>query len=761
MVFVMKKHILIFFVFIQCFLGYAQTTDIRLNQIGYYTRCSKLAIVKNASAGPFYIALPDLSDSLFTGTLSAAATWTPSNESVRVADFSAFDVPGDYVVVVPGLGRSFTFTVGPNVHASVNKASLKGFYYQRCGTALLAAHAGTWARAAGHITPDNNVTILPSAAGPTRVAGNTFASQKGWYDAGDYNKYIVNSGISTYTLLAAYEHYPSYYDTLNVNIPESGNALPDLLDEIKWNLDWMLTTQDPADGGVYNKVTNANFDGVVMPSAANNTRYFCAKGSAATFDFAAVMATAYRVYLPYNAAFATQCLNAAVAAYTWGTANPNVTFNNPGAQGGYPAINTGGYGDGTLTDEREWAATELYISTLNDTYYANSFKNANYYGLPGWPNVRTLGLMSLLHHRKNLTAVGFADTTNMKAKLFALADPWRTTAQTSAYRVAMVNGDFYWGSNGQAANQGMILLQAYNLTKDPTYFTAAISSLDYLNGRNATTFAFVTGHGDKTPMHIHHRPSEADGITDPVPGLLAGGPNTDAQGDCGAATYPSSTYKALAYQDSWCSYSTNEIAINWNAPYVYLSGAVEAVNPCRGGALPVNMITLSATRVASNVLVSWTTVSEQSNDQFIIQRSSDGKSFHAVGNVKGNGNTDAFIHYEFIDDNPLDADSYYRIVQVDFDGTKSHSEIVSVQFSDSRLFVYPNPSPGSFTVECTGGLMGEIVIDNIAGKNILKEKVNALEPFKRNYDLSDLPEGIYILSIRSSEKNFVKRIIIQ
>lgn len=744
------------------FLGYAgwsQTTDIRLNQIGFYTNCSKIAVVKNAGAVSFYIALPGSTTALFTGTLSAAATWTPSGESVRIADFSAFNTPGNYELVVTGLGRSFPFAINPKVHLAVNKASIKAFYYQRASTALLATHAGTWARAAGHA--DNNVIILPSAAGPTRVAGNTFPSPKGWYDAGDYNKYIVNSGITTYTLLAAYEHYKAYYDTLNLNIPESGNSMPDLLDEIKWNLDWMLTVQDPADGGVYNKVTNANFDGMVMPNAATNPRYFCAKGTAATFDFAAVMAVASRVYQSYDPAFATQCLNASIAAYNWGIGNPNIAFNNPGASGGYPAVSTGGYGDGNFTDEREWAASELYITTLNNTYYTNSFKNTNTYGIPGWPNVRTLGLMSLVHHRKNLIAVGFADTTNMKAKIVSLADPLRTNAQTTAYRVAMANGDFFWGSNAQAANQGMILLQAYNFTKDLTYFTSALSSLDYLNGRNGTTYSFVTGHGDKTPMHIHHRPTEADGITAPIPGFLAGGPNPSNQNDdCGAAMYPS-TQRALSYLDDECSYSTNEIAINWNAPYVYLSGAIEALNPCPSSTLPVTLVSLAATKEEETVALRWVTSSEKNNDYFLIEKSLDGEHFSLLGKIEGNGNSDLVNHYQWHDKEAAYGFNYYRIVQIDFDGSKNYSTIVSVEFSEAGLYIYPNPSSSSVTLEFSEGIKGEISLQDVTGKNIYREQVNQTDHFSKTYDWGILPRGIYLLVLNTDKQKLVRKIILQ
>jgi endoglucanase len=634
----MKKRLLILLLFLGLVFktfgvppGFTLNTNIRLNQVGFYPLCSKVGIVAgNPAAGNFTIVSNSTGATVYTGTLGASATWTFSNETVRAADFSAFSTPGTYVLAV-GTTCSYPFVIANNVFHAANKASIKAYYFQRDGIALTAPYAGVYARAAGHLTQDNAVVILPSAAGPTRTAGQTFASQKGWYDAGDYNSYIVNSGISTYTLLATYEHFSSYFDTLNLNIPESGGTLPDILDEIKWNLDWMLTMQDPADGGVYNKKTNANFDGFVMPNAATTTRYFCAKGTAATFDFAAVMAAAYRIYKPFNLAYANQCLAAAQQAYTWGIANPNVTFNNPGASGGYPAVGTGGYGDGNFTDEREWAATELYIATLdNATYYGNSFKNATAYGIPSWPNVRTLGLISLVFNRKKLNATGFADTTNMKAKIISLATPLQTHQSTaSAYQVAMgqggAGGDFIWGSNSQAANQGMILLTAFEINKTTSFWIAALANLDYLLGRNATTYSFLTGYGSNPTMNPHHRPSEADGIVNPVPGLLAGGPQATSANE-GGCTY-AFTNPATKYNDNVCSYTTNEIAINWNAPFAFLSAAIQVLNPCSPINLPVTLLDFQANASNNDVLVKWTTTNEINNDYFDVERSADGIHF--------------------------------------------------------------------------------------------------------------------------------------
>lgn len=551
-------------------------SDIRINQLGYYTDCNKTAIIAGTPSGnTFYIKSADLGTTYYTGTLSAASTWSFSNESVRKADFSSFNTPGNYRIDVPGVGASYTFKIGAKIHHTLGKAALKYYYYNRGSTSIPATHGGAWSRNGGHY--DNSVQIHWSAASAGRPSGTVVNSAKGWYDAGDYNSYVVNSGITTYTLLSAYEHFKSYYDTIHLNIPESGNSMPDILDEIKWNLDWMLTMQDPGDGGVYHKKTSADFDGIVMPDASTGTRYLVAKSTAATFDFAAVMAVAYRVYKAHNLTFANQCLTASQNAYNWGLANPSVFYSNPSG------INTGVYGDGNVSDEKEWAATELYIATLNNTYYSNSYKSTNGYYIPSWGDVRTLGLLSLIHHRKALTSTGFADTTSMKSKMIAISNTYSNHWNTgSAYKVAMGGGgnnDFIWGSNAVAANIGMVLLATYEFSGVTNYYLAALSNMDYLLGRNATAYCFVGGFGSKQVKNPHHRISAADGISDPVPGMLAGGPNTDFTSDCSGG-YPSTSYKASCYQDDWCSFSTNEIAINWNAPLVFLAAGLEAIKSC-------------------------------------------------------------------------------------------------------------------------------------------------------------------------------------
>ena len=728
------------------------TSDIRLNQIGFYPNCSKVAIFKGTPSGTnFYVRSLDLTTTYYTGTVSASSTWSFSAESVRAADFSSFNTPGTYRIDIPGVGCSYSFTIANKIFNLVNKTALKAYYQNRSSTATTTPYAGVWARAMGH--PDLSVQIHSSAASAGRPAGTVVSSPGGWYDAGDYNSYVVNSGISTYTLLAAYEHYKSYYDTLNSNIPESGGTYPDILDEIKWNLDWMLTMQDPGDSGVYHKKTCAAFDAFIMPSASTCQRYLVGKGSAAAFDFAAVMATAYRVYKPYNPTYANTCLKAAKGAYKWGVANPNVSFSNPGG------ISTGEYGDGSLGDEMEWAASELYISTLNNTYYTNSFKNGNSYGVPDWATVRTLGLYSLVFHRKELTSVGSADTTNMKNKLTNLADTYKNHQMSgSAYRVAMGaggGGDFAWGSNAVAANQGMLLMQAYEVTKNIDYYNAGIANLDYLLGRNATTYNFVTGFGTTQVMNPHHRQSYADGIVNPVPGFLAGGPQNGATGDgCANNGNP-----ALAYVDMQPCYTKNEVAINWNAPFVFLSAAPEAISPC-GIALPVSLFEFTGELKEDKVKLLWLTATEVNNKGFIIERSSDGEKFAPIGFVNGK-NGYSIQEYNYTDASPIKGIGYYRLKQEDNDGQISYSGIISVDNNHEFVKVYPNPAKDEINISIQQGSYS-LVISDMSGRVILEDNiVNAEALISKSYHVSQLNAGMYVLQVRSADQVKSIKILIE
>ncbi len=532
--------------------------NIRLNQVGFYTYGPKTAVIVSPKTWYFYIKSTDLRQTYYRGELSDTRYWKSSGDSVKIADFSDFTKEGTYVLFVSGIGTSYQFTISGKVNYELSRGLIRHFYYQRASTDLLPTYAGKWSRRAGHY--DTKIIIHPSAASPGRAAGSVYPSPKGWYDAGDYGKYIVNAGISTYQLLLLYEQFSEYFDTLFLNIPESKNGVPDLLDEIKWELDWMLTMQDPYDGGVYHKLTGKTFIGDMMPEAAKEDRYFIGKSTTAAFDFAAVCAVAYRIYKKFYPSFADSCLNAAKYAYKWGLNNPDALFrSNP------EDVVTGAYNDHNANDEYQWASWELYIATGNSVYQDSAIGKKTSYGIPSWQTVSTLGMYSMALVKNDSFAV---------SKVYGLADGLLKKISSHPFKTSAES--FYWGSNGNVANEGMAMLVAFLISKDCKYLEGAIHSLDYLLGRNGPGYSFVTGFGTRSAMNPHHRPSVADGIVEPVPGFLVGGPNKDyTEGECVSAIYPYETAKR--WVDLSCSYSTNEVAINWNAPAAFLAGGIEAI----------------------------------------------------------------------------------------------------------------------------------------------------------------------------------------
>lgn len=525
---------------------------IHLNQLGYLPEGNKTAVVIGSSE-TFSIEECESKAVVFEGELGEAKYWDASGEMVRIADFSAIKSTGSYRVVV-GASRSHRFDIDRDVFAEVSSASVKAFYYHRASTALEEKHAGIYARTAGHA--DNEVGIHASAASESRPEGTMISSPKGWYDAGDYNKYIVNSAITVASMMSAFEHFPQTAGSLDLNIPESGDDTPDLLDEIRWNLDWMLTMQDPDDGGVYHKLTTKNFCGMIMPEEDTADRWVVMKTTPATLDFAAVMAQASRIYKPYDAEFSERCLSAAIKAWEWAQDHPEVRYDQP------EDIKTGAYDQprGPLTDERFWAATELSITT--GVQYEAQIPVPMV--VPEWRDGAALAAMNLMHHKPD---------ESVKKVFLVLADSLLNEQVHSAYAVS--NDYFRWGSTSDFLNQAMVLYYAYKVTDRTEYKHAAQSTFDWVLGKNPLGLSFVTGFGERTSQFIHHRPSEADDISEPQPGWVVGGPNPQNKEDCGAEAY-TSPYPAMAYLDQLCSYATNEIAINWNGVFVYVSIALDA-----------------------------------------------------------------------------------------------------------------------------------------------------------------------------------------
>jgi endoglucanase len=534
----------------------AMDEKILIPQTGYQTGMQKIAIIR-VQADSFKIMSPTGSVQ-FRGKLSEKKYWSFSDERVQWADFSEFNTAGKFRIMIPGTTLSREITINADPFESIAHASVKALYYNRCSYPVSEKWGGKWHRAAGH--PDTHVLVHQSAVSEGRPEGFVLSSPGGWYDAGDYNKYIVNSGISTYTLLLAYEFFPAYWKHADLNIPESSNTVPDILDEALFNLRWMLTMQD-TDGGVYHKLTTKAFEPFVMPDKTNEPRYVVQKSTAAGLDFAATMAHASILFSDFAKelpGLSDSCRRAADKAWKWCLKNPHVIYKQPAD------ISTGEYGDGDIRDEWFWAGTEM--SFLSGFAYPDSLLGKLAFKTPSWNSVATLGLLTTLKNGHI--------SPELQSKcgeiLYKYVDKLVNVSESAGYPISLDH--FAWGSNSDVVNEGMLKTVAYILTKNDKYLESALQDMYYITGVNPTGYCYITGIGEKSPMNIHHRPSGSDGIVEPVPGFLAGGPNTVVFVDCPDAIR--SKLPALSYVDELCSYSTNEIAINWNTPLAFLAGAL-------------------------------------------------------------------------------------------------------------------------------------------------------------------------------------------
>ena len=566
------------------FLGLLSTSctsaqSIKVNQVGYYPSETKVAVIEPTVTAKSFVLKDAKGKKVWSGK-AVRTSISPFTQKVRqVVDFSTVKTPGTYTFVAGKEEQKVV--IKENAFADVAKAAMKAFYLQRTGMPIEAKYAGAYARPAAHM--DDKVVVHPSAASPLRPAGTVISSPYGWYDAGDFNKYIVNSGFTIGVLLQAYEINKVYADKMNLVIPESEDAVPDFLDEVMYNLKWMITMQDPYDGGVYHKLTTPNFEGFEMPVNCHQTRYVVQKSTQASLDFAASLAQAARIYSAYPKyqSFAKEAVKAAERAYAWAVKNPTFYYDQNGNNQKYsPKVNTGMYDDKASADEFFWAATELYLTTKQNSYFeqAKSFMPQSY-RVPTWGEVSGLGVQQWINQSLlgKLDGIDFP-VEKMKADLLAFCDDCMLRIPTSSFNAPHGNRvqDFPWGSNSEmCAGQGIALTYAYTLTKDHKYLSAAIADADYLLGRNATGYCFVTGFGTKQVMHPHQRLSEADGIDAPLPGFLAGGPNPGQQDIANVTTYPSKAADE-SYTDDMNSYASNEIAINWNAYLVGLMMTIDA-----------------------------------------------------------------------------------------------------------------------------------------------------------------------------------------
>lgn len=530
--------------------------QIRVNQVGYRTLDSKHFVV-NGAGGLFDIIDQTNGNIVYTGALAGPFEDVSSGESVFRGDFSELRDKGAYSIRIPVLGTSYQFKVSQDVYNDLTDALLKSFYFQRCGMDLDARHAGVWSHKACHLAHGtvygNQAEKLPSSGG--------------WHDAGDYGKYTVAAAKAVADLLLAYECFPSVFER-TIQIPESGNGVPDILNEVRYELAFFFKMQSPSNGAVFHKVTTKMFPGLeVMPEDDTAELFFSPISVTATAAFAAVMAMAARVYRSFDASFAEVCLDAAERAWNWLAENPESTgFKNP------PDIFTGEYGDSVVDDEKYWAAAELFRTTGQVKYHEAFLSALDLAHFPlyelGWADVAGYGTLAYLLAGQNKTNNDIYHW--LMSGWLEQADILRTRCESDGYQISLTPDQYIWGSNMVLLNQAMHLIFAAQFSGNAKYVDATLNHLHYLLGQNPLCLSYVTGIGSNAVMNPHHRPSVGDGIIDPIPGMVAGGPNRGLQDE-----YVKRALEGLppakCFVDHKDSYSTNEMTIYWNSPAVFVS----------------------------------------------------------------------------------------------------------------------------------------------------------------------------------------------
>ncbi|MBQ0000644.1 MAG: glycoside hydrolase family 9 protein [Clostridiales bacterium] len=533
-------------------------TLVSVNQVGYRPGDEKIAVATAEAAGAEFNIVNENGEVVYTGMFDVAFGDKATQRDVCHGDFSDLTEDGTYTIMVGDDIQSEPFSIGEAVYEQLFKDTFKMMYLQRCGVELTEEYAGIYAHPACHTT---EATVYGTDE-KKEVNG-------GWHDAGDFGRYSVTAAKTAADLLLAYE--ANMDDPLiasdDLGLPESGNGIPDILDEVRFELDWFLKMQDEATGGVYHKVSCYNFPGTVMPQNETNELVLAPIAATSTADFAAIMAKAAVDYAEIDAAFSETCLDAAMKAWDYLQNNPHKGFTNP------PEISTGEYGDGSAKDEIYWAAVELYLAGQalgRETIDADAIPSETSPEL-GWVEIGGYGLYDLA------TAEVSGDKIEKhaeaaKKKLLDKANDLKKLSESDGYFVTLGTWGYYWGSNMGVANNGMLLLFAEKLTGDASYRTTAEKQLDYLLGVNGMAFSHVSGFGSNSMKDPHHRPSQY--MQQAVPGMLSGGPNAGREDPYAAQVLKGVKAPALCYVDNQQSYSTNEVAIYWNSPLVYLIAGI-------------------------------------------------------------------------------------------------------------------------------------------------------------------------------------------
>ena len=566
---------------------------IAVNQLGYLPKLRKVAVLESAETEPQKWELRNASGSVVKDgqTLPFGADANSGN-SVHQIDFSSFQSEGKGYVLSVGEAKSYPFDIGKGIYKKLKYDALAYFYHDRSGIEIKMPYAGEerWARPAGH---------LPDKAPCAKDLGCNYTLDVtgGWYDAGDHGKYVVNGGFSAWVLLNQWERIKYLGKSLKdfadgkLNIPENHNGADDLLDEARWEVEFLMAMQAPDGsefaGMVHHKMHDEGWTALgLRPDQDTLKRTLRPVSTAATLNMAAVAAQAARIWKQEDKKFSAKCLAAAEKAYEAAKKHPDKYADPKDGNGGGP------YEDSYVQDEFFWAAAELFITTGDEKYQKDFEANPHNkefrhkdgtHALMSWQEIDAPGVISLAVVPSKLSN---ADRETQRKRLIEAADGYLAHQAKEGYRPPFDPGSnegkpsYPWGSNSVIATNAMVLALAYDFTKKAEYRDAAAAAMDYILGTNPMGQSYVTGYGDKPLVNPHHRfwahQIRADFPLAP-PGILSGGPNSSLQDPYvqAAGLKKKGCAPQKCFLDNVEAWSVNEITINWNSPLAWVTSFLD------------------------------------------------------------------------------------------------------------------------------------------------------------------------------------------
>jgi endoglucanase len=572
----------------------APVAKVLVNQVGYFPRLPKLATVKSAAPAPLPWKLRAAGGAVVaSGRTSVVGLDAAAGEKVHVVDFSSVKTPGRGYVLAVGADESHPFAIADDLYARLKYDALAYFFHNRSGIPIELPYArdSKWTRPAGHVG-DREVGCAPARAGGPPACAYKLDASGGWYDAGDHGKYVVNGGIAVWTLMNEWESAEARgaaraFADGTLDIPERKNGAPDLLDEARWELEFLLRMQvpdgQPLAGMVHHKIHDKDWTALgLAPHEDKQERLLFPPSTAATLNLAATAAQGARLWRKLDPKFAARCLAAAEKAWAAALAHPK-EYAAPGGVGGGP------YDDRDVADERYWAAAELFVTTKKRAYDEAMRASPAFAKVPTslggdgvatsmtWDHVAALGTISLALAKDALPA---ADLAACRAAVRAAADRYAALLHGQGYRVPFAPDakGFPWGSNSFVLNNALILGLAYDFFGDARHLDAAAEAMSYVLGRNPLDQSYVTGYGARPLEHPHHRfwaHQASAKYPPPPPGVVSGGPNSGIQDPYAQAAGLVGCAPEACFVDNIEAWSVNEIAINWNAPLAWVAAFLD------------------------------------------------------------------------------------------------------------------------------------------------------------------------------------------